>query len=243
MKRDNASRAKRIKVRMKDLPFASRPREKLATLGRENLTNEELIAILLGTGSVKQNALKLSKTLLSQLPLANLAQASLSELIRLPGIGKSKASRISAAIELGNRLFAPASFTQTIIQSTQDVLLHLKDIVEKKQEYLLVFYLNARFELLQREIVGQGSLNSMMITPKEIFSHALSTPCVTLIVAHNHPSGDPTPSDDDIAFTTRIHEAGEIMSITLLDHIIVGKNGYFSFRENKTVMKKNQLTE
>jgi DNA repair protein RadC len=156
-------------------------------------------------------------------------------LIRFPGVGKSKASRIRAAIELGNRLFAPKSFTQTVMKSTEDVLVHLKEIAEKKQEYLVVFYLNARFELLQKEIVGQGGLNNMMITPKEIFSYALQTPCASLIVAHNHPSGDPMPSDDDIAFTTRIHEAGEVMSITLLDHIIVGKKGYFSFRDNKMV--------
>jgi len=224
---------KRGKIRIKDLPPASRPREKLLATGCENLSDAELIAILLGTGSAKQNALRLGETLLNQFPLARLATSSLQDLTRLPGVGKSKAARIIAAVELGNRLFAPTSFTKIVIRSTQDALSHVRDIVEKKQEYLLVFYLNARFELIQKETVGQGSLTKMLITPKEIFSPAVQTPCASIIVVHNHPSGDPTPSDDDITFTTRIHEAGEVMGISMLDHLIVSKGGYFSFRENK----------
>jgi DNA repair protein RadC len=111
--------------------------------------------------------------------------------------------------------------------------MHLQDIVLKKQEFLIVLYLNARYELIQKEIVGQGSLNSMILTPKEIFSPALQTPCASILVAHNHPSGDPTPSDDDLVFTDRIHKAGDVLGISLLDHIIVGTNGVFSFQENK----------
>lgn len=231
----NASgQLKLTKRRIKDLPLSSRPREKLSTVGRENLTNEELFAILLGTGSAKQNAIALSSTLLKQIPLQKLATVPFQELIRFPGIGKAKASRIGAALELGSRVYAPSSMTKLVIRSTQDIVAQLRDIVEKRQEYLLVFYLNARYELIQKENVGQGSLNNMMITAKEIFAPALMSPCASLIVAHNHPSGDPTPSDDDIAFTTRIHEAGEVMGIPMLDHVIVARHGYFSFRDNKT---------
>lgn len=233
MSRNASTGFKRPKLGIKDLPLLTRPREKLTLQGSENLTEKELIAILLGTGSSKQNALGLSSALLKRFPLQKLAELSSDDLVRFPGVGKAKASRILAALELGSRLYAPSSLTKVSIKSTEDVLSQVRDILDKKQEYLVVFYLNARYELIQREIVGQGSLNQMMITAKEIFSFALQTPCASIIVCHNHPSGDPKPSEDDIAFTTRIHEAGEVMGITMLDHVIVTKTGYFSFRDNK----------
>lgn len=230
----NASgRLRQKKRRIKDLPLNSRPREKLHLTGKQNLTDEELIAILLGTGSSKQNAISLSTMLLKRFPLQKLLHLSSEELVRFPGVGQAKASRIVAAFELGSRLFAATSMTNVVIRSTQDVIVQLRDIVEKRQEYLMAFYLNARFELIQKEVVGQGSLNHMLITAKEIFAPALTTPSASIIIAHNHPSGDPSPSDDDISFTTRIHEAGEVMGIPMLDHVIVAKQGYFSFRENK----------
>ena len=225
------------KLRMKDIPVALRPQEKLLTVGKANLSDEELLAILLGTGSRKQNVLHLSTNLLRKYPLKSLSEKASDELIQLPGIGRVKASRVLAALELGARVHAPSSMTKVVIRSTEDVLAQLREIINKQQEYLLVFYLNARFELIQKEIVGQGSLNHMMITAKEIFAPAVTSPCAAIIVAHNHPSGDPTPSDDDIGFTTKIHEAGEVMGITMLDHLIVAKQGYFSFRDNKTEVK------
>lgn len=221
------------KLKIKDLPRSTRPREKLLASGRDNLSEMELIAILLGTGSAKQNVLKLSAHLLKRFSLTRLANVSFEELLRFPGIGRAKASRIVAAIELGNRIFAPSSLAKVVIRSAKDALSHVRDILDKKQEYLVVFYLNARDELIKREVVGQGSLNQMMITPKEIFGHALATPCASILVAHNHPSGDITPSDDDIGFTKRIHEAGLVLGIPMLDHLIISKSGYFSFRENK----------
>jgi DNA repair protein RadC len=199
----------------------------------KHLSDAELIAILLGTGSSKQNVLVVGKLITKLFPQKQLTQVTLKDLIKISGVGKSKATRILAALELGERLYAPSSLTKTVISSTEDLMPHIRDIAGKKQEYLLVFYLNTRNELLQKETVGVGSLNSMLITPKEIFSHALTSPCASIIVVHNHPSGDPTPSEDDIHFTRRIHEAGEVMSIPLIDHVIVSTSGYFSFRENK----------
>lgn len=228
-----SSAKKSYKIRIKDLPEALRPREKLVSLGASNLSDAELLAILLGTGKRGQNVVALSELLLRRHPLKQLGKATLKEFASIAGIGKTKATRIAAALELGERIFAPASFTKVIIRSTDDALEHLREIALKRQEYLIVFYLNARYELLQKEVVGIGSLNHLRITPKEIFSPALQTPCAFLLVAHNHPSGDTTPSDDDILFTSRIHEAGEVMSIPLLDHLIVGKAGYFSFKDNK----------
>ncbi|HVA96483.1 MAG TPA: DNA repair protein RadC [Candidatus Acidoferrales bacterium] len=222
----------RRKVRIKDMPLTLRPREKLFAIGAHNLTETELLAILLGTGSAKQNALVLSDKLLRQFPLKKL-DGQLKEMVQYPGVGTAKAARIAAALELGERLFAPASVTKVLIRTAQEVLTQVRDIADKKQEYLIVLYLNARHELVLKEVVGIGSLNSLRITPKEIFSHALQTPCASLIVVHNHPSNDPSPSDDDIHFTRRIHEAGEVMGIPLVDHVIVSKSGYYSFREDK----------
>ena len=226
------AKSKGGKVRITDMPMTLRPREKLAAQGAHNLTDAELLAILLGTGSAKQNALILGDALLKQFPLKKL-NGHFHELISYPGVGSAKAARIAAALELGERLYAPASVTKIIITTAEDVLSQVRDIAAKKQEYLVVLYLNARHELLLKEVVGVGSLNSLRITPKEIFSHALQIPCASLIVVHNHPSNDPSPSDDDIHFTRRIHEAGEVMGIPLVDHLIVSSSGYYSFREDK----------
>lgn len=223
----------RTRKRMKDLPYADRPIERMVAKSAKHLSDAELVAILLGTGSPAASALALSQVILRQFPEKKLSQITMLDLIKIPGVGNCKAARILAALELGERLYGPSSLSKAIITSTEDLLPHVRDIIGKKQEYLLVLYLNTRNELIQKETVGVGSLNSMLITPKEIFNHALLTPCASIIVVHNHPSGDPNPSDDDIHFTRRIHEAGEVMSIPLIDHVIVSTGGYFSFRENK----------
>ncbi len=217
------------------MPLTLRPREKLFLHGAHNLSEAELVAILLGTGSSKLNAIKLGEKLLAQFPHLKLSEKNLSEIVKYPGVGVAKAARIAAALELGERLFSPIAVTKIIVTSASDVLSQVRDIADKKQEYLIVLYLNARHELLLKEVVGMGSLNNLQITPKEIFGPALQTPCASIIVVHNHPSDDPTPSDDDIDFTRKIHEAGEVMRIPLVDHVIVSKSGYFSFRENKTM--------
>jgi DNA repair protein RadC len=222
------------KIRIKDMPLSLRPREKLLTVGARNLSEAELLAILLGTGTTKVNAIALSEKVLKQFPLQKL-DGQFNELVKYQGVGKAKAARIAAALELGERLFAPTTVTKITIKTAHDVLGEVRDIADKKQEYLIVLYLNARHELVLKEVVGMGTLNSLRITPKEIFSHALQTPCASIIVVHNHPSNDPEPSDDDITFTRRIHEAGEVMGIPLIDHVIVSKSGYFSFRDDKEV--------
>lgn len=225
------------KKRIKDLPLSLRPREKLMAKGKENLTTAELLAILLNTGTKQKNAVALSDSLLRKHSLGKMAELPIDALADFPGIGTAKAARIIAAVELGERLFTKPAMTKTVIQSTRDAVLLLKEYSDKKQEYLIAVYLNARNEMLQKEILGLGTLNSMRIEPKEVFRPALMTPCASLIIAHNHPSGDPTPSDDDIAFTKRVFEAGEIMGVTMLDHLIVTKRGYFSFRDNRQFLE------
>lgn len=219
--------------RIKDLPLSNRPREKLLLKGSENLSDAELIAILLGTGTKKYNAVSLATQVLQKYPLPKLATTGVSDMEKIPGIGKVKALHIHAALELGKRVFAPSALTKTVIYDTNDVIAACRDIITKKQEYMLVLYLNARHELIQKEVIGMGSVNALVIEPKEIFSPAIASPCAEIIIVHNHPSGDPAPSEADITFTKRIHEAGEIMGIGLVDHVILATHGSFSFRDEK----------
>ena len=163
------------------MPPTSRPREKLLASGTENLSDAELIALLFGTGTKRYNAVALSETLLRQYPLKKLEKSRLSDWTSIAGIGRSKATRLAAAIELGERIFAPTSLTKTIIQTTADAVSELREYADKKQEYLVALYLNARHELIQREILGMGTLNSLQIEPREIFRPALATPCAALI--------------------------------------------------------------
>lgn len=220
--------------RLKDLPKSTRPREKLENKGSQNLSNVELLALLLGTGKVKKNVLSVAKTLLSHYSLSKLPQITLPQLTSIPGIGKTKATRIMATLELGHRIFSPQAFNKSVIKTTDDVLNELKEITDKKQEQIVVLYLNARHELIQKEVVAVGNLNSSLIEPKEIFYPAILVPCAGIILSHNHPSADPTPSKEDIIFTKRIQAAGEILGIPLIDHLIVCSSGYFSFKKGSS---------
>lgn len=219
------------KKRIKDLPLSERPREKLLAKGSTALSEGELLAILLGNGTAKQNALQLANAILKKFTLSTLSGHA-SDLKKIPGVGKTKLSRILAAVELGERLFAKKSLKNTI-QSTEDILREVEDIAGKKQEHLRVLYLNARHELIQKEIIAIGNVNVLGIEMKEVFSPALLTPCVSIVVIHNHPSGDPTPSDADIQFTHKLHEAGKLLGIVLFDHVIVSTSSYFSFAKGK----------
>lgn len=216
--------------RIRDLPLSTRPREKLLARGRENLSDGEILALLLGSGSSKQNAITLAKKILKRFNWDKLREVSIENLQEIDGIGKAKATRIKAAIEVGERVFRPAPLNRVVINSRDKALAELKEIAAKKQEYVVVLYLNARSEMIQKETVGLGNLNTNLIEPKEVFAPALATPCSGIILAHNHPSGDPSPSQEDLAFTKRIWEGGRIMGVDLLDHIIVAEERYFSFK-------------
>lgn len=218
-------------TRIKDLPVSMRPQEKLIEKGAENLIDNELLAVLLGTGTKKYNALNLAQILLRKYPLITWDSLKIKDVLKVSGVGKTKASRIAAGVELGRRIFGRIPLTTIRMQTVQDMLPQLQEFATKKQEHLVVLYLNARYELLQKEVIGIGSLNTTIIEPKEIFAPAIINPCAFVVIAHNHPSGDPSPSDADILFTRRVFEAGKILGVTLLDHIIVTQNGYFSVVE------------
>lgn len=219
-----------MRRRIKDLPKNTRPREKMEQGGSTNLSDTELLALLLGTGKPKTNVLALAQILLKHYPLSKLPQTSLAELTHISGIGKSKATRVMAALELGHRIFAPSSINKTTVEKTKDILKEVKEIADKKQEHIVVLYLNARHQLIQKEVVALGTLNSALIEPREIFAPAIALPCSKIILAHNHPSNDPTPSKEDIIFTKRVQAAGEILGIRVIDHLIISPNSYFSFK-------------
>lgn len=223
--------------RIKDLNPSLRPLEKLIALGQSNLSDAELLALILSTGKRGQNVVSMSKKILKKFPLTKLSKVDLKQLETVPGIGKTKAARIKAAFELGERAFAPAKLNKAVIDSTESILDQIREIADKKQECLLVLYLNARHELLEKEMVGVGNLNTSLIEPKEILARALLSPCAFLILAHNHPSCDPTPSQEDINFTERLQKAAQIMGLTLLDHLIVCPSSYFSFEKNRILRR------
>ncbi len=223
---------KRRVRRFKDLSKSQRPREKLLDMGGESLTDEELLALVINTGTRKRDVLNVASDLTRKFSLQDLAKISDQELMSLEGIGSAKVARIRAVCELGRRMHATHPVQRRAIESVEDVIDEVREIVSRSQEYLVALYLNARQELLAKEIVAIGGLNVNMVKPREIFSPAVSLPCAHVVLSHNHPSGDVQPSDADVQFTQRMKEAAELLGFNLLDHVIVGQQGYFSFYQS-----------
>ncbi len=218
---------------IKEIPFEERPRERFLKFPPSTISNHELIAIILRTGSKEESVIELAKKLLYQYPsLKVLSNTTIKELMKIRGIGKSKAIELLAAFELGRRV-SKESFDQAIkLHSPESIYQFLKDELEmKNQEHFIALYLNTKGELLKKETLFIGSLNSSLIHPRELFKHAVLNSAATIIVSHNHPSGDPTPSKADIEVTKILHKNSLMMDIELLDHIIIGKDRYYSFKE------------
>ncbi|GAB4143895.1 MAG: DNA repair protein RadC [Patescibacteria group bacterium] len=239
---------------IKDLPKHLRPREKLSGMGASNLTDTELLAIILRTGSVvkdfknngkikttKFNAIELANYLIQEYGLRRLFELSFAELIQVPGINHTQACSILAAGELVNRAFQLESEFLPEIQSTRQALTHLTELSRYRKEYLVVLYLNAKCQLIHKEDISVGILNASLIHPREVFEPAIRHSCCSLILSHNHPSGDPQPSPEDRKVTEQLVEAGKVIGIEVLDHLIVGKNSYFSFLEHGLLQVSNVL--
>lgn len=220
-------------MKIKDLPKVDRPREKLEKYGSEKLTSSELLAILLGTGVKGVNVIQLSNKILKKFSGDGLAQASFKELKNTFGLGAAKACEIVACFELGRRLLQNKK--SALILSPKDVWNELKDIRDHKKEHFVIFFLDSRNQEIKREIISIGSLNANLVHPREVFEPAVRHLCAQIIIAHNHPSGDPTPSEDDLVITKRLVEAGKILGIEILDHIIISKSAFFSFKEKKLI--------
>lgn len=216
-------------MRIKDLPKIERPREKLEKYGPEKLSNSELLAIILGSGSRGLNVVELANKILKRFGGRSLAEAGTEELKNTFGLGSARASEIIACFELGRRILQ--NKPSALLLSPKDVWEELKDIRDLKKEHFVVIFLDARNQILKKEVVSVGSLNANLIHPREVFEPAVRHLAAQVMVAHNHPSGDPEPSAEDIVLTRRLMEAGKIMGIEVADHIIVAKDGYVSLKE------------
>jgi len=230
------SKENQRKNRIKDLPKVERPRERLISKGRENLKDEELLAILLRTGREGKNVLDLARQILNKYSKKRLLKLKYEDLIKIKGIDSAKACTILAAVELVKRALEIGEETLPIIRSTKDVIAQAVYMRDKSREHLMAIYLNARNEMVwKKQSIFIGTLNANIVHPREIFAEALRQNAASVILVHNHPSGDPEPSQDDLEITKRIIEAGKIMGIDVLDHVIITKNKVFSFKENKLI--------
>ena len=220
-------------MKIKDLPKVDRPREKLEKYGPERLSNSELLAILLRTGGKGINVVELAKKILGKFSGSGLAKAGFKELKNTFGLGAAKACEIVACFELGRRLLQNKK--SRIYLTPKDVWNELKDIRDNKKEHFVIFFLDARNQEIKREIISVGSLNANLVHPREVFEPAVRHLAAQVILAHNHPSGDPEPSEDDLEITKQLIEAGKILGIEVVDHIIVTKNNYFSFKDGNLI--------
>ena len=207
------------------------PREKLERLGPEGLRDEELLAILLRTGYEGRNVMEISRGIVKRYPVNKLVDMDLKELTTIKGIGRAKAAGLVAGFELAKRGLNQGIGIEPAITSPADVLGLLTDIKDLRKEYFVALFLNARNQVICRENVSVGSLNASLVHPREVFVPAVGSSAASVILAHNHPSGDVTPSREDIELTRRMVQAGEIMGIEVLDHLIVGSERFLSMKE------------
>lgn len=206
---------------LKDIPTFERPREKLIAKGPAALRTEELLAILLRTGMQGKNAIEVARSIVQRYEGTSLLGASYAELRNLAGVGSTKAVQIIAALELGRRLQAPAAAREIYLETPEDAARAVAHISEHKKEHFVALYLDARNRLIHMETVSIGTLNASLVHPREVFEPAIRHCAAQVIVAHNHPSGDPEPSAEDVALTRRLADAGALLGITLLDHVVV----------------------
>ncbi len=220
-------------ISIKDMPLEERPREKLLARGPEALSNAELLAILLRVGNKNESAVQLATRVISQGGgLNKLPDLSIEDLQENKGIGPDKAVMIKAALELGSRLAtAPREVQGSITNPRQAALLFMEELRYKKKEYFKILLLNTKNQLISREEISVGSLSASIVHPREIFNIPLRKSASSVILFHNHPSGDPSPSQEDLEVTRRLVDAGNILGIKVRDHIIIGDGSFYSFRE------------
>jgi DNA repair protein RadC len=220
-------------MKIKDLPKSDRPREKLAAKGAENLKDSELLAILLRTGRAGKNVIEIASLILSKHSKKRLLQMTYEDLLKVKGINSAKATTLLAAFELSKRALEVDDSSLPVIATPKDAVAQLSELRQNKKEHFVVLYLNARNQLVHKETISIGTLNTNLVHPREVFEPALRHSAANVMVAHNHPSGDPEPSEDDLEITKRLTEAGKMMGVEIMDHIVVSKNGHFSFKEEK----------
>lgn len=218
---------------LRDVPKEERPRERMLRYGASALSNAELLAILLRTGTKSESAVTLAQHLLNKSEgLRQLVDMKTEQLTSIKGIGIAKALQVQAAFELAKRLARSRVDAMAAVRSPQDVAnLLMEELRYFKKEHFVCLFLNTKNQVIAKETLSVGTLNASLVHPREVFRAAIERSSASIICAHNHPSGDPTPSPEDIDITNRLKEAGELIGIELLDHLIIGDHSYVSLKE------------
>jgi DNA repair protein RadC len=227
-----------LMLKVKDLPADDRPREKLLLRGAQSLTDAELIAILLRTGTKGKSVIQISQEIISkETNLAQLASKTSADLIKNSGVGKNKAATLLAAFEISRRILSQTKwFSQKKITSPADVAeIFIPILRDEVKEQFIVVCLSSANKIIRYERISQGNLNSSVVSPREIFKTAIENNSASIILIHNHPSENPEPSNEDISITKKIVESGKIMEIPVFDHIIIAGNSYTSFVEKRLI--------
>lgn len=220
------------KLRICDMQKDDRPRERLLKNGPVALSDSELLAIILRTGSRQENIITLCQRLLNEYNLKQLSQVNLKQLMKIHGIKESKAAQISACFEIARRLESFNEEPKPRINSPEDVYRRIyPSLREQKKESFIELCLDTKNQIIKEETISVGSLNANVVHPREVFKTALAESAAHIIIVHNHPSGDPAPSREDIEITKKLVEAGKIIGIEVLDHVIIGEGRHFSMKE------------
>jgi DNA repair protein RadC len=224
---------KSASIMIKDVPKEDRPRERLLNLGASHISNQELLAILLGSGTKSESVMTLANRVLMHFEgLKLLKDATIEELTAIKGIGSAKGVLILSALELGKRLSQYKPNDRYVIRSPEDGADYIMEEMRNlNQEHFVVIFLNTKNQIIHRQTIFIGSLNASIVHPREVFREAVKRSAASIIVAHNHPSGDPAPSQEDIHVTKRLAESGKMIGIELLDHLIIGDRKFVSLKE------------
>ncbi len=224
-------------TRIKDLPVLERPIERLINVGCENLSNEELISIILKCGTKEKSVKEISSQLLKENDIHELKNVTLEKIMKIKGIGKVKAATLLATIELGNRINRKVDTINDIkVTNSKIIYEYFKNVIgEKSQEYFYCVYLDNSKKVIKNKLLFMGTLNYSTVHPREIFKEAYLANATSIICIHNHPTGNVTPSKNDIELTNNLIKVGNLLGISVTDHIIIGKNNYYSFFENNLI--------
>jgi len=224
---------KELSFTVHDLPKAERPRERLKQFGPEALSAQELLALIIGRGVSKKSVMTIAQELLIKFGnVKAISEATIEELSQIKGIGFAKAVQIKACFELGKRQDLEPELKDFDIKEPQSIVKAIRaSIKDKAKEHFKLILLNARNKILGISTISIGSLNASIVHPREVFKDAIVHNAYSVVLAHNHPSGDPEPSEDDLKMTRKLVESGKILGIEVLDHLIIGKNAFYSFKE------------
>lgn len=223
--------------RIKEIPAEERPRERLKQVGVENLTNTELISIILKNGTKNKNVKDLSIEILNKYKISEFKDISINDLIKIKGIGEVKAIELIAAIELGKRIFLSETVSLEQLDNPTKIWKSSRYLFNgKKQEYFYCYYFDNKQKLIERKLLFMGTINRSVTHMREVFKEAYRVSASSIVCLHNHPSNDITPSNEDIVFTRNLIKTGEIQGIPVLDHIIVGDDSFYSFYEHISIL-------